>query len=395
VGAELAVPVYLYERAATSSGRVNLAHVRKGNFEGLRDLIGREEARAPDFGPNRIHPTFGAIAIGARPVLVAYNIYLGNESALPVARRIASGVRETGGGLPAVKAMGLLVDGQAQVSMNLVDIDRTPVHVAFDAVRRAAEGEGLSVTWSEIVGLVPERALVSAGIANLRLDRFNTSQILEKRVHEALHDEPTVSDFLGQVASASPVPGGGTAAAHSASLAAALVEMVAAVTQGRKKFAPVESEMRTIVASATELRATLSALARADSDAYSAVAAAYKLPRNTDKEFRSRGAAIDAALLQAARVPLDTARQAVHVARLALKVTERGNPNALSDGGVAALLAQAAVRGASYNVRVNVASLSDPREGLSLAAESVELTREVEQLAERVREVVERAIALG
>ncbi|HKP14658.1 MAG TPA: glutamate formimidoyltransferase, partial [Gemmatimonadaceae bacterium] len=158
VGRELGIPVFLYERAATRPDRENLADVRRGEFEGLRDDIGRTPQRTPDFGPSTIHPTAGAVAIGARPFLVAYNVYLGPASNLGVAKEVAKAVRGSSGGLRYVKAMGFEVDGQAQVSMNLVDTERTPLHVAFDTVRTEAEARGVTPTWSEIVGLVPERA---------------------------------------------------------------------------------------------------------------------------------------------------------------------------------------------------------------------------------------------
>jgi len=155
VGRELQIPVYLYERAATTPARENLADVRRGEFEGLRYELGKNPARKPDFGPEKVHPTCGATAIGARPFLVAYNVYLGPASNLQIAKNIAKAVRGSSGGFRYVKGLGLEVDGQAQVSMNLVDTEKTPLHNAFDFVKMRAEAEGASVTWSEIVGLVP------------------------------------------------------------------------------------------------------------------------------------------------------------------------------------------------------------------------------------------------
>src|SRR3954464_482765 len=160
VGKELDIPVFLYERAASPPDRENLADVRRGEFEGLRDEIGKNQNRVPDFGPNRIHPTAGATAIGARPFLVAYNVYLGDKHNVRVAKDVAKAVRGSSGGLRYVKGLGLEVDGQAQVSMNLVDTERTPLHRAFEMVRMEAEARGVSPTWSEIVGLKPERALL-------------------------------------------------------------------------------------------------------------------------------------------------------------------------------------------------------------------------------------------
>src|SRR5918912_4100923 len=160
VGRELAIPVFLYERAATRPDRENLADVRRGEFEGLREQIGNDPARVPDYGPNQIHPTAGAVAIGARPFLVAYNVYLGPATNLQVAKDVAKALRHSTGGLRYVKALGLEVDGQAQVSMNLVDTEKTPLYRAFDMVKMEAAAQGVNTTWSEIVGLVPERAML-------------------------------------------------------------------------------------------------------------------------------------------------------------------------------------------------------------------------------------------
>jgi glutamate formiminotransferase len=169
VGRELEIPVFLYERAATRGDRENLADVRRGEFEGLRGEIGTNAARDPDFGPKRIHPTAGAVAIGARPFLVAYNVYLGPASNLAVAKDVAKSVRGSSGGLRYVKGLGLEVDGQAQVSMNLVDTERTPVSRAYDMVKMEAASRGVNTTWSEIVGLVPEQALFEAAARHLQL----------------------------------------------------------------------------------------------------------------------------------------------------------------------------------------------------------------------------------
>src|SRR5689334_15811583 len=159
VGKELQIPVFLYERAATRPDRENLADVRRGEFEGLRDEIGKNANRKPDYGPEKIHATAGATAIGARPFLVAYNGYLGDKSNVAVAKDVAKSVRGLSGGLRYVKGLGFEVDGQAQVSMNLVDTEKTPLHRAFDMVKMEAAARGVNTTWSEIVGLVPERVL--------------------------------------------------------------------------------------------------------------------------------------------------------------------------------------------------------------------------------------------
>jgi glutamate formiminotransferase len=176
VGSELGIPVYLYERAATRAERVNLADVRRGQFEGLRDEIRSNPDRAPDFGPAQIHESAGAIAIGARPFLVAYNVYLGPASNLPLAKAIAKAVRGSSGGFKAVKGLGLEVDGQAQVSMNLVDTDETALHTVFDTISEKAKAEGVEVTWSELIGLVPEKVLFEAAKSHLKLAQFTPDE---------------------------------------------------------------------------------------------------------------------------------------------------------------------------------------------------------------------------
>src|SRR5919201_4235134 len=213
VGRELEIPVFLYERAATRPDRENLADVRRGEFEGLRDEIGVNPDRAPDFGPRRVHPTAGAVAVGARPFLVAYNIYLGPASNLEVAKRVAKAVRGSSGGLKFVKALGLEVDGQAQVSMNLVDLEQTPLFRAFDVVKMEAAASGIATTWSEIVGLVPERALLDAAARYLQLDRFTPEQVLERKLREASQGGVSLSGFVAAVAAPTPTPGGGSVAA--------------------------------------------------------------------------------------------------------------------------------------------------------------------------------------
>ena len=186
VGVELGIPVFLYERAASRPNRINLADIRRGEFEKAREEIGTNPDRVPDFGPNTIHPTAGATVIGARPFLVAYNIYLGPASNLAVAKEVAKIVRASGGGLPAVKGLGLEVDGQAQVSMNLTDTDTTPIWRAYDAVKTEAEARGVAPTWSEIVGLVPERALFETAAHHIQLKGFTNEMLLEHKVRAAM-----------------------------------------------------------------------------------------------------------------------------------------------------------------------------------------------------------------
>ena len=393
VGNELEIPVFLYERAARRPDRANLADIRRGEFEKARTEIGTNPDRVPDFGPNKIHPTAGATVIGARPFLVAYNVYLGPASNLAVAKEVAKTVRESGGGLPCVKALGLEVDGQAQVSMNLTDIDTTPIWRAYDAVKREAERRGASPTWSEIVGLVPARALLEAGAHHVQLRAFSNAMVLEDVVRNALSGGETLAGFVASVASNAPVPGGGSVAAHAGALAAALVRMVAGLTIGRKKYEAVEAGMRKLAEEATALGSRLAALVREDADAYVAVSEAYKLPKEPAEAAARRDAAIQAALLKAAEVPLETARLCAAVAKLAATCADIGNANAVSDAGVAALLAKAACKGAAYNVGVNVAAMKGKTVGKNLVAEASRLVVACNESASHAEEAVQKAIS--
>jgi glutamate formiminotransferase/formiminotetrahydrofolate cyclodeaminase len=393
VGSELRIPVYLYERAATTPTRENLADVHRGEFEGLREELGRNPARNPDFGPSQIHPTCGAIAIGARPFLVAYNVYLGPASNLQIAKNVAKAVRGSSGGFKYVKGLGLEVDGQAQVSMNLVDTEKTPLHTAFDFVKMRSEAEGAKVTWSEIVGLVPERVLFDAAASHLQLRQFTPKQVLERQVREVTSGGESVSGFVASVASSNPVPGGGSVAAHAGALAAALAQMVAGLTVGKKKYVAVEAEMKEAALKAVSLGNALAGLVKRDAEAYSLVSEAYKLPKEPADAAERRAVAVTTALLKAAEVPLETARASVEVAQLAALVAEKGNTNAVTDAGVAALLAQAACKGAAYNVRVNVQALDDKSKGESLAREAEALVKKAGDFAERATAAVERALS--
>jgi glutamate formiminotransferase/formiminotetrahydrofolate cyclodeaminase len=326
--------------------------IRKGEFEGLRERIGVDPAAEPDFGPARIHPSAGATAIGARPFLVAYNVYL-DSGDVGIAKQIAKAIRTSSGGLPAVQANGFDVGGLAQVSMNLLDIDITSPATAFAAVQDAAAVLGVAVRRSEIVGLVPERGILGAGAEALKLPDA-ADHLLEAKIRAA--EGPSLDGWIEALAGASPVPGGGSAAALAGTLAGALVAMVARLTIGRKAYAAVEGRAQAILGEAETLRGELRRLVDEDAAAYAAVSEAYKAP----KADPTRAARIDAALLGAAQTPLEVARRAVRLIGLARDIGTIGNTNARSDAKVAEGLARAALAGAVENVRVNVAALSQP-----------------------------------
>lgn len=367
VGTELEIPVFLYARAATRPERERLPDIRKGEFEGLRGRIGTDPAVTPDSGPHRIHPTAGATAIGARPFLVAYNIYL-DSSDVGLAKEIAKQIRTSGGGLPGVQASGFDVGGRAQVSMNLLDIDVTGPATVFAAVEAAARARGVGLLKSEIVGLIPERGLLGAGAAALKLPDA-TDHLLEAKIRAA--EGPSLDGWIDELAGATPVPGGGSAAALAGVLSGALIAMVARLTIGRKAYAAVEPRARAILVEAESLRGELRRLVDEDAAAYTAVSEAYKVP----KDDPTRPARIDQALLGAAHTPLEAARRADQLMGLAREIGAIGNKNARSDALVAEGLARAALAGALENVRVNVAALSEAALGNSLLAAAEGLGR--------------------
>jgi glutamate formiminotransferase len=365
VGAEIwkrfQIPVYLYEAAATTPERQNLENIRRGQFEGIRDEIASNPARKPDFGEPRLHSTAGACVVGARKFLIAYNIFL-NTEAVEVAKRVAKAVRFSSGGLRFVKAAGFLVRGQAQVSMNLTDFEQTPIHRVFEAVRSEAARYGVMPVSSEIVGLVPKKALEHAAEWFLQVEHFDSSLILENRLAAIMGGKMAagglrsgVEPFIEQLAAPTATPGGGSAAAASAAMAAGLVNMVASMSRGKKAYAQYERELSDAIALLSQLREESKAAIDADAESYSAVMGAYKKSR----ESASADGLIDKALKQATRVPLGVAERAQEILRLAEKLRPITNPNMKSDLTTAAALARAALEGALANVEINLESLQD------------------------------------
>src|SRR5438876_3917610 len=262
--AELRIPIYLYAKAATRPERERLPDIRKGEFEGLRERLGKDPAADPDFGPTRIHPTAGATAIGARPFLVAFNIYL-DTSDVALAKDIAKRIRTSSGGLPAVQASGFEVGGKAQVSMNQLDIDVTPPATVFAAVEAEARRRGIGILKSEVVGLIPERAVIGAAAAWLKCSDV-MDHLLESRIRES--GGPGLDAWIQELAGPSPTPGGGSAAALAGALAAALVAMVCRLTTGRKAYAAVQDRVAAILQEVEAAQRAQRALVDLDAAAY-------------------------------------------------------------------------------------------------------------------------------
>jgi glutamate formiminotransferase/formiminotetrahydrofolate cyclodeaminase len=358
VGDELGIPVYLYEAAASRPERVNLENLRRGEYEGLRQAIAADPERAPDFGPPRLGPA-GATVIGARPPLIAFNIYLTTRD-VSVAKSIARTIRASSGGLPCVKALGLEVGGHAQVSMNLTDYRRTSLPTVVAAVRHEAERLGTGILRSELVGLIPQQAMIDTAAASLHLEDFEPGQVLESRLAAVQAAAAAEAGFLEKLAEGTPTPGGGAAAAQAAAMGAALVGMVARLTQGKKKYSAVEERMRAMIGQADDLRRRLAAATAEDSAAFESVLQAMRMPQGTADEKSGRAAAVEQATRKAALVPLQVAHDAGRVAELGAEAAEVGNMNAISDAASAVALAAAAIQAAALNVRINAQSLADP-----------------------------------
>jgi glutamate formiminotransferase/formiminotetrahydrofolate cyclodeaminase len=393
VGSELNVPVFLYEAAASRPERENLADVRRGEFEGLRELIGKDPAKQPDFGPNAIHPTAGAVAIGARRPLVAFNANLATSD-VAIAKRIAKAIRFGDGGLRYVKALGFSIkEGrQAQVSMNLVNTDGTPIHRVLALIDDEARRWGTYVTGCEMVGLVPQAAMLDAAEHHLRLENFRRDQVLEIRMqHPPVSEGVSLGGFLDEVQSGSPTPGGGTVAALAGALGAALVGMVANLTLGKKKYAAVQEDMAQARSEAERLRGALTGLMRRDSQAFERVLMAYRMPQGTPAEADLRDRAIGEATWEAARVPLETAETCAEVAHWAARMVRLGNPNAASDGATACALARAAVESALWNVQINLKNLPDSADKEAVETRAAACTRLSEKALEEARKAFAEA----
>lgn len=357
------VPVYLYEAAATTPERQNLENIRRGQFEGIRAEIETNPARKPDFGDARVHSSAGATVVGARKFLIAYNVFL-NTPDVEIAKKIAKAVRFSSGGMRFVKGAGFLVRGLAQVSMNLTDFEQTPVHRVFELVKREAARYGAIPISSEIVGLIPKKALEQAAEWFLQVENFDSSLILENRLSAVMSGKMAVGGlragiepFIEQLAAPTAAPGGGSAAAAAGAMAAGLAVMVASMSRGKKAYLAYETQLSAAIARLAPLREELKAAIDADAEAFNLVMKAYKDAKSLRE---SEGATlVESALKQATGVPLSVAEKAREIARIVKTLESITNPNMKSDLTTATALANAAVSGALANVDINLASLKD------------------------------------
>jgi glutamate formiminotransferase len=358
------IPTYLYEASAQRPERQNLENIRRGQFEGIRDEIATKPERMPDFGEPRVHPTAGATVVGARKPLIAYNVFL-NTTDVDVAKKVAKAVRYSSGGLRFVKGAGFSVRGLAQVSMNLTDFEQTPIARVFEYVKREAARYGVAPLSSEIVGLVPKKALEQAAEWFLQVENFDSSMILENRLSAVMSGKMAVGGlragiepFVEQLAAPTATPGGGSASAAAAAMAAGLAHMVAAMSRGKKAYAQYEPQLSAAVARLTPMREEFKAAVDADAESYNSVMAAYKQAKSAASEADGQRG-IDSALKLAAEVPLMVAEKAKELLGLVQSLKPITNPNMASDLTVAEALARAAITGALANVEINTSSIKD------------------------------------
>lgn len=431
VGRELSLPVYLYEAAQPDTARSNLATIRAGEYEGLARKVVAPEWK-PDFGPAIFDAARGATVIGARDFLVAYNVNL-NTTSTRRANAIAFDVREAGrkvkdasgqevirpGTLKAVKAIGWYIAeyGVAQVSINLVDLAVTPVHVAFDEVSRAAQARGIRVTGSELVGLVPlkclldagryflekqqrstgvpERELVRIAVLSLGLDQLSPFKPEERVIEYLLRDAHlaplvgmSLSDFAHEAASESPAPGGGSIAAYVGALGAALGTMVANLSSHRRGWDERWQEFSDQANTGQRQTRTLLDLVDEDTAAFTRVMTAFGLPKGSDEEKTMRRAAIQEATRAATEVPFRVMETALASMTLIKSMAETGQESSVSDAGVGALCARSAVMGAFLNVKINAASLTDTAFATDVVSRGAEIERQAQALESEILAIV-------
>jgi glutamate formiminotransferase len=444
VGDELKIPVYLYERAARDKSRSNLSVIRAGEYEGFFEKIKQAEWK-PDFGPGVFNEKSGGTVIGVRDFLVAYNVNL-NTKSVRRANSVAFDVREQGrvktedgtpsgktvldangepiripGMLKHVKAIGWFVKeyGIAQVSMNLTNIEETPLHAAFDACCQSAAGRGLRVTGSEIVGMLPKKSLVDAGRYFLRKQKWSEGVSEEELIEIAVRSmglselkpfdpkekviefkiesgdskkslvKMNLREFCNETLSDSPAPGGGSVAALMGALGASLGGMVANLSAGKRGWDDKLEYFSNWAVKAQQLKDELLSLVDEDTAAFNKVMDAFALTKESAEEKAARAAAIEQATKYAAEVPLKVMESASKSYELLAEMAESGNPASVSDVGVGALATRACIEGAALNVRINLAQLKDEKFKTALAKQVEQISADSEARFEKIYQVVE------
>ena len=447
VGKELEIPVYCYENAAFTTERRNLATCRAGEYEGLPEKL-KDPKWKPDFGPVKFNPHTGAIAIGARDFLVAYNVNL-NTTSTRRANAVAFDIRERGrperegnpvtgkkkrdasgkeiwipGSLKACKAIGWFIEeyGIAQISINLTNISITPVHIAFEEASRKAQERGMRVTGSELVGLIPKKAMIDAGkyflekqnrssgiseeeiikiaVKSLGLDDLKPFIPREKIIEYLLEDPSqeklismTCKGFTNETASESPAPGGGSVSAYIGALGISLATMVANLSSHKAGWDDRWKEFSDWAEKGQKIKDELLFLVDEDTRAFNRIMSAFSLPKGSDEEKATRSAAIQEATKYAIDIPFRTMKRAYESMQIILAIADTGNPNSISDAGVGALCARSAVIGAYLNVKINASGLKDKEYLDALLKEADEIVEKTKVKEEEILGIVEGKIA--
>jgi glutamate formiminotransferase len=355
---ELKIPVYLYEAAATRAHCIDLANIRKGEFEGLKTAIKTDPTRAPDFGKPELHPTAGATVVGARFPLIAYNINL-NTTDLSIAKKIAKAIRFRDGGFRYTKALGFAIKEKncVQVSINMTNYLGTPLFRVFETVKREAERYGVTIKESEIVGLTPEKALIDSALYYLQLDEFKPEQILESKLEEG--KSKGIEDFLYELSQPTPTPGGGSCAALSGAIGASLLLMVTNITLAKPESDEIVKEFTPIKETLAKVQKRFYEYISLDAESFNMVMQAYKLPKATDEEKAKRTEAIQLALKEACAIPEKVFDLAVETIFLCHLIAAKGNKNTISDVGVAVSSFKTAMEGGRLNVLINLKTIRD------------------------------------
>jgi glutamate formiminotransferase / formiminotetrahydrofolate cyclodeaminase len=387
------IPVFFYEAAATRPERVNLENVRRGQFEGLGEEMKHNLDRQPDVGEPKLHPTAGVTVVGARKFLIAYNVNL-NTSDVGIANKIAKAIRYSSGGLRYVKSMGVELKARelAQVSINLTDFEQTPMHRVYAMVKREAERYGVMPVGSEIVGLIPKKAIEMAADFFLQLEDFSPAQVFENKLEAALSGTPLEAakggklaglarPFLDAVASPTATPGGGSVSAFAGALAAALGQMVAGLSRKKKSQAGYADQLSAALDEMRRIADELTEAIDRDAASYDAVMAAFKLSQGDTQETRQREEAIQKATQGAAEVPMKVAARAVELFERLGQLEGIAAASMRSDLQVARLMAEAGARGALANVEINL-------EGLTDAAYVASMRMKISTLRERLGNAV-------
>jgi glutamate formiminotransferase/formiminotetrahydrofolate cyclodeaminase len=396
VGSELDIPVYLYEEAATNEDRRNLENIRRGQFEALQLEIASEVNRKPDFGPLKMGPA-GATVIGARELLIAFNVFL-DSSDIAVARKIAKSIRYSSGGFRFVKAIGILVNGLSQVSMNLTNFSQTPIPQVFEAIREEAARDHVKIHHSELVGLVPLKAVTDTARFYIQMEQLSPSQILEQKVFENLGlIEPALvphQDFLDRLAAFEPVPGGGAAAAHTGAVAAALVIKVAGLTIATGKNLAERDEMTLILNRAKTLQQLLLDDVEMDCKVMNEQIAAMIMTEETPKITTEIANVVQTTPpkspkhLDTMRIPVQVAKKSAEVAGLALSLAEKGVISAISDAANAVILGVSASQAASLTARLNLPDLDDKGQATSIIAALQEIEIKISLISSKLGSIL-------